>query len=228
MSVGKTIRKNNSKNNAVSVDLTTPSNNKHCVCLNKLYDWVKIRNGQQVPFEVPEDDLEGIERAIIIGHTIGITAIPDCEDATVKVALIDRIDDQCACITLEKIISVEVTIIDETDGCVLSEFTQENQIFETVRVCFPVGMPESAIDINILNCEAIVLSSRPVNGEIIVEIITCQEIKICLEVIVKVRFEEFCVSREGISCDDIIGGVETCESGEETFPEQCAEVCTDL
>lgn len=227
MSVEKTDNKAKKLNTQNVSENTSNNDKKHCICLKKLYDWVKTRNGQQIPFQIPASDLVCIERAIIIGHTVSLTAVADCENATINVSLIERIDDNCACITLEKIIEVEVTIVDETEDEILSEFTQTIQIFDTVRVCFPVGMPQSAINAKLLDCQSVVLSSRPVGGVITVEIITCQEIKICLEVVAKIKLESFCFSREGEACDDILGGSEFCVAGDEVYPEQCESECIE-
>ncbi len=191
-----------------------------CFMMQKIYDWVKLKTEQTTLVMIPAEYLPAIQAAVEAGDTLDINAaaVP-CE--CTSVALIERTSDMCACVQLKKKIPLHITVKDETTGTTLAEFTKPVQIFDSCSVCFPVGMPDDAIQVKIVGIEAASLSTAPFDGSIAFLLSTCQEVIVKLDVMVKLNVIGLCASRAGTNC----WGSVSCEFGTPSYPVQCTTAC---
>ena len=172
-----------------------------CFAISKIYDWVKAKTDQSFPFFVPVTDLPAIEVAILAGHKLVYKTNVPLDSIEATVSSIDRpVDDDCACVTIQKLITVEIIIIDAFTNETLSDFSKTIQLFESIKLCLPQPLDSNNITIKTGAAEAIVLSAAPVDGVIIAEISICQDIRVALDVIAQMYIKGYCPSRKGVPC----------------------------
>jgi len=170
---------------------------------------------------IPAEDLPKVQEAVANGHTIDVVSTSPVSEATADVAQVTRETTTCACVLIRKDINLHITITDVTLGTTLSQFTRIVQLFDSSLVCFPEGMPESAIKPSINEIEVNSLSTAPVDGTIAFGIEICQDVTVELDVMVKLDVVDVCSSRAGVPC---IGSL-ACKPGKATFPTQCDTDC---
>jgi len=192
-----------------------------CFRMKKIYDWVKILADKTALILIPVEDLSKIQEAVANGHTIDVVSMVPLSETTSNVTQVTRKTPTCACVSVRKNINLHITITDVTLGTTLSRFTRVVQLFDSLLVCFPEGMPESAIKPSINEIEVNSLSTVPVDGTIAFGIEICQDVTVELDVMVKLNVVDICSSRAGVSC---IGSLE-CKTGKATFPTQCNADC---
>lgn len=195
----------------------------HCFKLSKVYDWVRLRSQSDFTFKVPDADIKAITDAVNAGHEIIITSTIPVDETKATVIFIERKYEEtnplCACVGFQKILHVYIKIYDNTTNTVLSSFDKTIQLFDSAKMCIPKDFDKSSISVKIIGAEALPLSTLPVDGFIIIQISTCQDIEALLEVHVNLPMAGFCLSRQGEPCR---GSVE-CKFGEGvTYPEQCS------
>ncbi len=213
---------NNAQISSVAETTTTTFPEIDCFRMNKLYDWVRMRSDKTAVVVVPPEDLGALKEALALGHTIDVYADIPVDECTAVVALITRESDTCACVLIRKNAILHVTITDSTAGVVISQFIRDVQMFDSTKLCYPVGMPAGAIKPRVVATLADSLSTIPVDGTIAFNVELCQEISVELEVMVKVKVEGLCSSRSGAPCSNSLA----CTPGTSFFPTQCKNACT--
>ena len=195
---------------------------KDCFMMSKVYDWVKLKTEMSTLVMIPDADLPAIRAAIEAGDDLDVSAYAVLSEVCATAALVERSSAYCACVQFRKKIPLHVTILDVTTGIVLSQFTKLVQEFDSSSLCFPEGMPESAIQVKIVGVEAYSLSTSPVDGAIAFLLSICQDIIVKLDVMVKLNVWGLCESRAGKNC---IGSV-PCDPGTPSYPAQCPSSTT--
>lgn len=190
-----------------------------CIKITKVYDWVKLKSDQDFNFMIPLADQAAVQAAVDAGDIIKITANIPLDEASVVVSSINRdnVDDLCACVIFQKTLVVYITIMDITVGTVLSTFSKKIQLFDSTSLCIPSPLDASNIQASIVAAQADPLSTTPIDGYIMIEISTCQDFEVLLNLKALVKIEGLCSSRKGESCR----GSVTCEAGEQKIPPQC-------
>lgn len=202
---------------------TTPSKEIDCFRMSKLYDWVKTLTVKTAVVLVPAEDLDKIKEAIANGDMIDITGNIPVDEVKAEVALITpEINSNCACVLLRKNAILHVTVFDSTTATVLSSFTRDIQMFESTKLCFPAGMPRSAIKVKINDTLADSISTSPVDGTIAFNVEVCQDITVELEVLVRLEIQGLCASRAAVPCTNSL----VCAVGTPVYPPQCTSACT--
>lgn len=211
-------------NNSTNVAATFPE--VDCIKISKVYDWVKLKSVQDFTFMIPLADQDAVQAAIDAGDIVKIYADVPVKETSVIVSSINRKDpaDLCACVVFQKTLVVYITIKDLTLGTVLSSFTKKIQLFDSTSLCLPLPLDENNIEASIVNTQADPLSTVPVDGFIIIEISTCQEFVVCLNLKAKVKILELCASRQGEPCR----GSVSCVAGTPILPQQCSTNCPGI
>lgn len=214
------MQTNNNNNN---IGLSQPSM-IDCFRLTKVYDWIKLKSKQHFNFLVPTADLPAIEKAVSEGHILKITAnVPTNEvKATVIGITRDYPDTNCGCISIQKIIKVYIKIYDQTANVLLSSFEKTVQLFDSTKACIPSPLDEDNVEIAVVGAEGRPVSTAPIDGFIAVEVSTCQDIEVVLDIKAKIKIEELCTSSEGKPCQ----GTVDCEFGKEKSTGYYPPTCT--
>ena len=204
-------------------ELTAPAENAAgtetaCVRLARVYDWVVLQGAQNVQADIPAADLTAVLAAVAAGHALTAAVSLYLAASTVQVASIRRTSDCRACVTFRKLIASTVTIYDQTAAATLSAFSKTVQLFDSSDLCFPLGLPDSAISVRISGGVAEALSAVPFEGQIALGYTVCQEVTVTLDIFARVQILSYCASRQGAPCRAAIA----CPAaGAQDFPAAC-------
>lgn len=196
-----------------------------CIKTQKVYDW--IRTGTEDTKEVSLTGtgcIAAIEAALAQGKQINIECEADQASATAQVVSLIRKTIkfkgkkvEVGCLQILKSFQATFTVFaDDNSEPICTPFTRTIQLLEKAAVCFPPGLTiEDNIVIEPSRVDCLVLTEVPVDGNILVDVIFCQDIQVEVEVKLKIQ-GEFCEPRPNdVTCEEEL----VCPEPE--FPEQC-------
>lgn len=201
-----------------------------CIRVPKVYDWVTLNVDEIKNVTIPPAELILINAAIAAGNQLNvIVTIDPATDIDVnvfnvirKIVNIDGVDTLIGCAQILKTVTLHITVynlgtlaVPNIPPILLTSFDSTLQFFERAGVCFPAEFTADNIVSHIRSAEAISLTSFPVDGQFIFQILICQDLQVETEVKLEV-LGRFCSPRDntidcraGLTCNQV------------TFPEQC-------
>lgn len=211
-----------------------------CIRVPKVYDWVTLNVDEIKNVTIPDEELATINNAIEAGNELDVvvTIDPDADidvnvfNVTRKIVDIDGVDTPIGCVQLLKTVTLNICVFASgampmamavcptppTPPTFLTSFVSTVQFFERAGVCFPDEFTADNIVSHIRSAEVLSLTSFPVNGQFIFQILICQDLQAETEVKLEV-LGRFCTPRDnnidcnsGLTCDEV------------TFPEQCPNI----
>ena len=204
-----------------------------CIRVPKVYDWVTLSVDEIKNIAIPATELATIEAAIAAGSLLNVvvTIDPDTDidinvfNVTRRIVDIDGVDTSIGCAQILKTVTLHISVFDlgtltipVIPPTLLVSFDNTLQFFERAGVCFPDEFTADNIVAHVKSAEALSLTSFPVNGEFIFQILICQDLQVETEVKLEV-LGRFCTPRDNnIDCNPRLG------CGDITFPKQCPNI----
>ncbi|MFA9423598.1 MAG: hypothetical protein ACERLG_08465 [Sedimentibacter sp.] len=202
-----------------------------CIRVPKVYDWVTLNVDEIKNVIIPPAELILINAAIEAGELLNIVVTTDpATDIDVnvfnvirKIVNINGVDTSIGCAQILKTMTLHISVfnlgtitVPIIPPTLLTAFDSTLQFFERAGVCFPDEFTADNIVVHVRSAGAISLTSFPVNGELLFQILICQDLQVETEVKLEV-LGRFCTPRDNfVDCN----GGQIC-SQTVTFPEQC-------
>lgn len=202
-----------------------------CIRVPKVYDWVTLNVDEIKNVTIPATSLTLINAAIAAGNQLNVVVTMDpLTDIDInvfnvirKIVNINGVDTSIGCAQILKTVTLHISVFDLGTIAVpiipptlLTSFESTLQFFERAGVCFPDEFTADNIIVHVRRAGAISLTSFPINGEFIFQVLICQDLQVETEVKLEV-LGRFCAPRDnfvdcngGLICDQTV-----------TFPEQC-------
>ncbi|NLJ40990.1 MAG: hypothetical protein GX352_05190 [Clostridiales bacterium] len=216
----------NKDTNAIEVQQNRPAN--ECIRVNKVYDWIVLATERVEEIPIPVEDLEIIQGALDLGHTLTVTGTINLPDDIIteivsvirKVLIIDGKPIEIGCAQILKTVTLNISVFDDTNGVApIVEFLSTFQILERAGVCFPEPFTTDNIVLNVTSADAVALSPVPINDNFLFEVGICQELQVETEVKLEV-LAKFCEPRDNtINCN-----LDTISCTRPTYPHQCPTI----
>lgn len=204
-----------------------------CIRVPKVYDWVTLSVDEIKNVTIPDTELAIIDAAIAAGNQLEVVVTIDpTTDINVnvfnvirKIVDIDGVDTSIGCAQILKTVTLNISVLNLGTLAVpiipptlLTSFVSTLQFFERAGVCFPDEFTADNIVSQVKSAEAISLTSFPVDGQFIFQILVCQDLQVETEVKLEV-LGRFCTPRDNnIDCNPALGCAAI------TFPRQCPNV----
>lgn len=200
-----------------------------CIRVPKVYDWVTLNVDEVKNVTIPDADLATIQAAIDAGDELSVVVTIDPEadiDVNVfnvvrKIVNINGVDTSIGCAQILKTVTMHISVFTSqlpsapVPRSLLLSFDTTLQFFERAGVCFPDEFTADNIIAHVRSAEAFALTSFPVDGQFIVQILICQDLQVETEVKLEV-LGRFCTPRDNsIDCSSS----QACN--QVTFPQQC-------
>jgi len=201
-----------------------------CIRVPKVYDWVTLNVDEIKNVTIPPAELILINAAITAGDQLNVVVTVDpATDIDVnvfnvirKIVNINGVDTSIGCAQILKTVTLHISVfnlgtiaVPIIPQALLTSFDSTLQFFERAGVCFPAEFTADNIVVHIRNAEAISLTTFPVDGQFMLQVLICQDLQVETEVKLEV-LGRFCTPRDNIV---------DCTSGQicnqVTFPEQC-------
>lgn len=201
-----------------------------CIRVTKVYDWVTLNVDEIKNVTIPPAELILINDAIAAGNQLNVVVTVDpATDIDVnvfnvirKIVNIDGVDTLIGCAQILKTVTLHITVynlgtlaVPIIPPTLLTSFDSTLQFFERAGLCFPAEFTADNIVSHVRSAEAFSLTSFPVDGQFIFQILICQDLQVETEVKLEV-LGRFCSPRDntidcrsGLTCNQV------------TFPEQC-------
>ena len=194
-----------------------------------MYDWVTLNVDEVKNVTIPDADLVTIQEAIDGGNELSVVVTIDPEtDVHVnvfnvirKIVIINGVETTIGCAQILKTVTLHLSVftlgtpIIPTAPTLLLSFDTTLQFFERAGVCFPDEFTADNIIAHVRSAEAFSLTSFPVDGQFILQVLICQDLQVETEVKLEV-LGRFCTPRDNsIDCSSS----QACN--QVTFPQQC-------
>ncbi|MDD4334210.1 MAG: hypothetical protein PHY77_01215 [Desulfotomaculaceae bacterium] len=214
--------------NCIKRAVGDPTN--ECIRVPKVYDWVTLNVDEVKNVTIPAASLTLINDAIAAGNQLNVVVTVDPAtdidvnvfNVTRKIVNINGVDTSIGCAQILKTVTLHISVfslgtptVPIIPPALLTSFDSTLQFFERAGVCFPAEFTADNIISHVQSVEAFSLTSFPVDGQFMLQILICQDLQVETEVKLEV-LGRFCTPRDN-NIDCTTGQI----CNPITFPEQC-------